>query len=161
MCKYLLSINCCHQPFAVADYSIIVLISHVQEGIDLTLVEVVAVDHAVSLYQLGFVKLTTAVFVEQVEGVLKLLSLFLSHKVLDHETEGGLLNLVTRVKLPEVVKSTMKLLFVLWIVFYQSILEPLMLKSFLRTKSFKRIALQESGNQVLGLVRDLVPCISS
>jgi hypothetical protein len=61
------------------------------------------------LKQFLFGKSSRTISIELIESFIKLLSFLLSHEVLDHETKGGLLQFITRIELPEIIKSSMDL----------------------------------------------------
>ena len=80
--------------------------------------------------------------------------------VLNHEAEGGLFDFVSRIELSEIVKSTMKFLFVLWIAIC-NLLEPWMGKSICCTISLGWILLQQIFDQIFCFNRNLIPCFTT
>ena len=64
-----LSIHGGHQPFTVADDTILVFIGHIQESIDLALVKVIAVYHPVTFNEFLFGESATAISVKDIECI--------------------------------------------------------------------------------------------
>lgn len=109
LCQEFTSVHGSQEPLTVGDSSILVFIGHLDKTVNLTLIKVVAINHTVTLKQFLFGKSSRTISIELIESFIKLLSFLLSHEVLDHETKGGLLQFITRIELPEIIKSSMDL----------------------------------------------------
>ena len=77
--------------------------------------------------------------------------------MLNHETQGSLLDSVARAELTEVVKCTVQLLLSLVVSFGERLLEPGVLQSLNSCQSILGITLKHLLDEVLGTVRNLVP----